>query len=343
VINEELNQIQNSSLIVSFNANGSINSVFDKKYSRETIKSEFEANTLTVYTNVGDAWDFPHDYKELYSTIPKLQSYTYLIDGPEVIRTNIFKVGNSSITQDIVLREGANRVDIRNKIDWKEPNTLLRASLPLSVSSKNLTCGIQFGYIERPSHNNTDWDMAKLEVCGQNYVDISQLDHGVALLSDYKFGFSSSLDTIEISLISSTTFPDVAGDIGLHEFTYSIYPHLGNHIEGQVIKEALELSRPLRVFSTENSIEKVFLSFIKSSESNIIIETIKKSEDGNGLIVRMYESEGRNAETIINFDKTYRSITETNLVERKIKDTELNVSEIIMNFTPFEIKTILLE
>ncbi len=342
-INEELNQIQNDSFIVSFNNDGSIKSVFDRSNSWEAIKSGFTANNLSVYINDGDAWDFPHDYKDLYSVAPELQSYSYELDGPEAIRTNVFKTGDSIITQSIVLRDGASRVDIRNKINWKEKNTLLRASFPLNVSSNNLTCGIQFGYIERPSHNNTDWDMAKFEVCGQNYVDISQIDQGVAILSDYKYGYSSSLDTIEISLLSSTTFPDVTGDIGLHEFTYSIYPHTGNHIVGEVIKEALELSRPLRVVASEENCEQSSNSFIKTSQSNIIIETIKRSEDGKGFIVRMYEAEGRKVNTSLSFNKTYKSISEVNLIERQLSDEVLNVSGIFIEFNPFEIKTLLLQ
>lgn len=342
-INEEHNQMQNQNLIVSFDENGYINSLFNKLDSTEAIKTGNSANILTMYTNDGDAWDFPHDYKELTSATPKLQSFHYETDGPEIRRINKFAIGESTIKQTIVLCDKSNRVDIKNNINWKEKNTLLRTSFPLDVNSMNLTCGIQFGYIDRPSHNNTDWDMAKLEVCGQNYVDISSIDRGVAILSDYKFGFSSSIDTIELSLISSTTFPDVAGDICNHKFTYSIFPHSGNHIEGEVIKESLELSRPLRVFNTKEDVDNDINGFASISEDNVIIETIKKSEDGTGLILRMYESIGKRTETNLRFNKTYSSITETNLIERIISKERINITEITMNFEPFEIKTLILK
>jgi len=213
----------------------------------------------------------------------------------------------------------------------------------VSVESDRITCGIQFGYIERPSHENTRWDMAKFEVCAHNYVDKSRGEYGVALLSDYKYGFSSTTDTIEINLLRSTGYPDTDGDIAIHEFTYALYPHEENHIRGDVIKEAMELSHPIRIIPKPgtNLIENN--SFLCLDCDNVFVETIKNSEDETGIIVRLYEAYGKQTKTKINFNSAYESIIEVNLIEKPINSNEATGSSIDIVFTPFEIKTLLLK
>lgn len=342
-IDSENEVIENSKLKISFSKNGSIKSVWDKINNREVINQEKEANILTVYKDDGDAWDFPHDYRE--HVINKLEylSGEYVLDGPEAKKINIYSIGKSTVTQEIVLCDESGRIDIRTKIDWKEKNTMLRSSFPLNVSSLNLSCGIQFGYIERPSHDNTLWDMSKMEVCGQNYVDISQRDYGVAILSDYKYGYSSTLNSIDICLLRSTASPDTDGDIGFHEFTYSVFPHKGDHVSGGVIEQGIELSRPLRFIENISDNYQENISFLKIDNKNIIVETIKISEEKSGIIVRLYEAYGCTTKTSVTFGEKYAEITEVNLIERPLKAVIRNTDSVNLEFAPFEIKTLLIK
>ncbi|MDX1359039.1 MAG: glycoside hydrolase family 38 C-terminal domain-containing protein, partial [Clostridia bacterium] len=338
-INESDNSISNKHLTVKFNATGELISIFDKNCNREVIKDLEAANKLAVYADEGDAWDFPHDYREHGKLKLEFTGSSYEQDGPEAKRINRYSIGESKITQEIVLTADSGRLDIRNKIDWREGNTMLRSEFPLTVSSSHLTCGIQFGHIKRPSIDNTMWDMAKIEVCGQNYVDITQGNYGVAVMSDYKYGYSSTEDTIEICLLRSTSYPDVSGDIGCHEFTYSVFPHKGNHLEGNVIETAFELSRPLRMINSECTIENTGRSFVAVDKRNIFVETIKTSEDGEGTILRLYEAYGYESDALLSLSKSYTSIVEVNLVEDQIKGVIGNGSKISVKFSPFEIKT----
>jgi alpha-mannosidase len=338
-INEYENMIFNKHLAVKFNEIGELISIFDKNCNREVIKDMEAANKLAVYVDEGDAWDFPHDYKEHGKLKLELIGSSYEQDGPEAKRINRYSFGESKITQEIVLAADSARLDIRNKIEWREGNKMLRSEFPLTVSSSHLTCGIQFGYIQRPSINNTMWDMAKIEVCGQNYVDITQGNYGVAVMSDYKYGYSSTEDTIDICLLRSTSYPDVSGDIGCHEFTYSVFPHKGNHLQGKVIEKAFELSRPLRMINSECTFENTGRSFVTVDRENIFIETIKASEDGEGTILRLYEAYGYESDAVMSFSKNYTAIEEVNLVEDQINGMIDNGNKIIVKFSPFEIKT----
>lgn len=341
-INISENTMENDFIKIKIDKFGFLESIFDKKHYKEIVKEGFSANSLMVYQDEGDAWDFPHDYKEHEASQPVLSSFSYFTDGPEAIRKNVYSFKDSIIEQKIVIRENSNRIDIRTRLKWNDSDSMLRARIPLSISADKITCGIQFGYLERPTLKNTSWDMAKLEVCCQNYADISNRDYGTAVLSDYKYGYSSEPDVIEINLLRSTVSPDVAGDIGIHEFTYSIYPHEGDHIKGDVIKKGFELSRPLRVFPVNSDVISRNENFIKCQSDNIIVETIKKAENGEGLIVRLFEAYGIKTSATVLFSSKYNSITEANLIERVIGSEETNINKVNLYFAPFEIKTLLL-
>lgn len=339
-INEKDNIMENEFLKIKFDENGFLDSIFDKTNSREIVKNGFSANTLAVYRDEGDAWDFPHDYKDYVNIMPVLVNFEYYNSGPDAIRKNIYRYKNSIIEQEIVVRENSSKIDIKTRLDWKDADSMLRAGIPISIQNDKINCGIQFGYIDRPTYKNTKWDMAKLEICCQNYADISNRDYGVSVLSDYKYGYSAEPDVIEINLLRSTSYPDVSGDLGIHEFTYSIYPHKGDHIDGDVIKKGFELSRPLRMFSVKRGSSVSDESFVKCSCENIFIETIKKAENGDGLIVRLYEAYGIQTNTSVVFSSEYTLINETNLIEQFAEDLGKHKNNVNLFFTPFEIKTI---
>jgi alpha-mannosidase len=54
--------LENDRLRVTFAPDGSIVSLYDKTAAREVIPAGEAANRLSVYSDLGDAWDFPMDY-----------------------------------------------------------------------------------------------------------------------------------------------------------------------------------------------------------------------------------------------------------------------------------------
>ncbi|MFA5814964.1 MAG: glycosyl hydrolase-related protein [Bacteroidales bacterium] len=56
-------------------------------------------------------------------------------------------------------------------------------------------------------------------------------------------------------------------------------------------------------------------SFLWVDEPNALVSTVKKSEDDNSLIVRLYDQEGRDKPVKINLFKSPSSVEHTNLIE----------------------------
>ena len=47
-------------------------------------------------------------------------------------------------------------------MDWHEHDRLLKVSLPIDVHADQSISEIQFGHVQRPTHDNTSWDDSSL-------------------------------------------------------------------------------------------------------------------------------------------------------------------------------------
>ena len=122
-------------------------------------------------------------------------------------------------------------------------------------------------------------------------MDLSEGDYGVSLLNDCKYGHdirdnSPQGGVMRISLLRSPTMPDPEADQGEHRFAYSLLPHAGSWGE-TTIAQAYALNDPLIVAQPESQASALQpVSLLSAEPANIVVETIKRAEDGNGLIVR---------------------------------------------------------
>jgi alpha-mannosidase len=110
------------------------------------------------------------------------------IDGPRVEMVMQYRTGaHTTLKQRAILTAGSRRLDFVTTCHWREPKAMLRTSFPVDVHAEKATYEIQFGSMERPTHTNTTWDLAKDECPAQKWADLSQRDYGVALLNDCKY------------------------------------------------------------------------------------------------------------------------------------------------------------
>lgn len=335
-------ELQNDKLLISFNSDGTIASIYDKELKKEMIQAGMAGNKLTVYYDEGDAWDFSIQYKNRIAGQFELEKAIPILDGPKAELIQTYSYGNSKLEQSIILMQGSSRVDFVTKVLWKENSKMLRTSFAVNVMTQEAACDIQFGNIKRPTHRNTGFDMAKEEVSAHKWVDLSQPDYGVALLNDCKYGYMVNENIIDLNLLRSPNFPGENADRGEHEFTYSIYSHRGNHIEGKVNKVAYELNMPL--IGVKGNVDeadmKISHSFIEIDRDNIIVEAVKKAEDSDDIIVRLYEGYGCSASGIIKFGMEPKAVSLVNLMEEEIEAINCENSSINLDFKPFEINTL---
>jgi alpha-mannosidase len=338
----ERKMLENDLLSVEFNDDGTIASIMDREQDRQVLGEESPAHELTVYEDHGDAWDFASDYE--YRALGRfaLVSSSHRVEGPRALLLQRYRYGESALTVQIVLTAGSRRLEFRTQVEWHEKGKMLRASFPTSVSALESTSDIQFGHIRRPSHGSSSWDRSKYEIPAQKWIDISQRNYGVALLKDCKYGHRVTRNVLDINLLRSPSYPDPEADQGSHRFTYALYPHPGDHINGGVIRAGYELNYPLTVTKAGRSSGMLPPSFsmLQVDVRNIIVETVKQSEAGEEAIIRLYEAHGVDQEARLDFGPPVKEASLTNLLEEELTALPVRENALTLRFGPFEILTI---
>jgi alpha-mannosidase len=249
-----------------------------------------------------DAWEIDSYYDDrMWLAHPA--SFIKLVEDGALRKTIEIhkKILHSTIVQRISLTHNSSRIDFKTSVVWKERHTLLKVAFPVEVLSPTATFEIPWGDIQRPTHRNTSWDWAKFEVPAQKWVDLSEGGIGISLLNDCKYGHDIHANVIRLTLLRSPSYPDPLADLGEHEFTYSILPHGGDWRYG-TISEAYALNDPYIMMMHSQTLDSqpVFQgSFIQVDQPNVIIETIKGAEDGQGLVIRLYEGHRKRCKCVL--------------------------------------------
>ncbi len=336
-------RLENDRLLLNLAEDGWLTGIYDKENNRQILNGV--GNRLAIYIDEGDAWDIPIGYADRPPESMRLQQATCMIDGPKAYIKQTFAWGNSVLQQELALIHSSRRVDFITTVNWHERQKMLRTSFPVAIESPEATCEIQFGNIKRPTHPNTSWDMAKFEIPAQKWVDLSDTGYGVALLNDCKYGHKVFNNVLDLNLLRSPIEPDPTADQGKHEFTYSCFPHQGNFFDGKVVRAGYELNIPLTAVTiTPNDSGNLPLqySLAEVGAANIIIETLKMAETGPAIIVRLYESAGRETVALLKIHLPYQSVELVNLMEESCDQSQLQIQagEVMLSFGSFEIHTL---
>jgi alpha-mannosidase len=338
-------KIEDSEFSVRFDANGNITSILSLEDHTEFIEQGKAANVFQIFEDkplLWSAWDIDVYALETGQNLLKSESFEIVERGPVRVAAEVVKkFGASTIKQRISLGPTPG-IRFDTEIDWHEEDKMLKVAFPVNVNSPRATYEIQFGNVERPTHNNTSWDVARFEMCAQKWVDLSEGDQGVALLNDCKYGHDIKGNVLRLTLLRSPKAPDPVADMGKHRFTYVLYPHFNNYQYSGVVSAAYALNAPVRCAMLEKSpgVEGQLPAFISSEDRNLVIETVKKAEDGNGIIVRLYESHNSRGKALLGCAREVKSAWLCDMEEKDLEEIELADGLVLVEYKPFEIITL---
>ncbi len=342
------NLLENAYLRVEFDAAGDITRIYDKANKREVLPAGAIANQFQAFEDrplEWDAWDVFIYYDDRMWTSEPAESVRVVESGP--LRATLAikrRILHSAYEQRISLAYNSPRLDFDTTMDWRERHILLKVAFPVEVLSPVATYEIQWGNVQRPTHHNTSWDWSRFETVAQKWVDLSEGGYGVSVLNDGKYGHDVRNNVLRISLLRSPTSPDPEADQGEHRFAYSLLPHAGGW-EEQTIASAYALNDPLAVARStgQRDVEPPPLvrGLLSVNRPNIVIETVKRAEDGRGVIVRFYESQRRRGPVTLKTGFPLAEAWQTNLLEEN--QQALTVSEgnaVTLAVRPYQIVTL---
>lgn len=148
---------------------------------------------------------------------------------------------------------------------------------------------------------------------------------------------------MSLTLIKAGTYPNPNADMGKHEFTYSIYPHPGRWQEAKTVEMAYDLNVPLisveKMPAEKAEAAGVPGSFISCDRRECFVEVLKQAEDGDGMILRMYENRNSRVKATISLGRPVKQVFECNLLEENLEEITNDGTSFTCQFHPYEIKT----
>jgi alpha-mannosidase len=118
---------------------------------------------------------------------------------------------------------------------------------------------------------------------------------------------------------------------------YSLMPHTGDWRE-QVVSAAYDLNDPLILRHFNGSAATKSLgSLVNVSVPNVVIETIKLAEDGNGVIVRLFENQRNRGKFALRTNFALAQAYICNLLEENEPALAVATNEIELEIAPYQI------
>lgn len=345
---------------------GIVERIYDKSRRRE-ILGEQGGNFFHIYqdeTPDESAWNI---WPGRLEKLKKPESMRIAETGPVKISCEVMyryeqdEREDSIFKVDISLYQGVPRIDFDLHIDWNARHRFVKVGFDLDGEVEFVTYEIPYGSISRrrpDSNMASPTERAKWEVSAQKWVDYSfaKDDYGVSLLNDSKYGFDVKNSVVRMSLVRSADYPNPRSmgleslrpsltDQGVHEVRYALYPHEGDWRSAETSKRGFEFNYPLLSVVEDAHAGQLpgERSFLSIEGRGILIGAIKKAEDNDGIVIRLYETNGKDVSARLIFGIPLRAAWEANLMENKIGDISIESRNTIpVKIGKYEIKTLLI-
>ncbi len=344
--------VETSLFRVRLDSKGQFTSLFDKTLKRELLAKNKRGNEFQTFKDQPkqwDAWDLDPEYTAKATEVLKCQSIKVIEEGPlrAILRVSHKSDRGSKVAQDIIFYHKLPRIDFRTSAFWKERQTMWKVAFPVGLRTQQATYEIQFGAVQRPTKASDPIHKAKFEVPAQQWADLSESKFGVSLLNDCKYGYDAKDNTLRLTLLRSPFYPhqvepwrfndDKITDQGEHQFTYALWPHRGDWKSGETVREARLLNNPILV--VPGSMVQ-WPSLLTLSHGNIILDSIKKAEESDEIVIRAHEAHGQSTKATMEFGVRIDQALECDLLENEVGKLKLKKTKLPLKFSPFEIKTL---
>lgn len=346
--------LENARYRVTVDDAGDVASIFDKAVSRELlaapIRLEFHYEKPVSFP----AWnmDWTDRQKPARGVVGGPASVRVVEDGPVRVALEIERraEGSRFVSRVSLAAGGAGEaVEFHDQIDWRTPETSLKASFPLTAADPLAAYDDKVGVVQRGNNEPT-----KYEVPQHEWLDLTDAGgaYGVSVLNDCKYGSDKPDDhTVRLTLLYTpgvrSDYQDQASqDFGRHDMAYAVAGHPGDWRTGGTVARAHRLNQPLRAFSSPGHPGKLGRSFSLASVDNPQVEivAIKKAEDSDETVVRLRELAGQAAQPVqVRFAAPVLSVREVDGQERPLNRAKagenLRDGQIAARMEPYSLRS----
>jgi alpha-mannosidase len=313
--------LENSRFRLEFDpVTGCIVSLRDKREELEVFSGP--AALPVVLDDPADTWGHNVFKWDRVAGAFEAESVRLVEHGPvkSVMRVSS-RYGASRLVQDFAMYPDREQIDVSVTVDWHERLKMLKLRFPVNVKFMKITHEIPYGYAERSANGE--------EEPTQSWVDVSgvsrdrEIPYGFSLLNDGKYSLDVNIRDIGLTVLRSPAYahhiPAVLGtdddhayiDRGIQRFCYTLLPHTGSWETVGTVRRAAELNQPpvalFATFHPQGTLPQSD-SFLTVDPENVMVTVFKEAEEGDGFVLRAYETHGAAAHACINLPALGRLI-----------------------------------
>ena len=338
-------QMNNGRYRVIVSSQGDVGQVYDLQNKRAVLNTVHQ-QMIYDHEDTWPAWEVSYTdvCRAPSATLGSGAQVTLVEDGPlrKSFRVERSQAG-STFVQYIRMTALSDRIDCVNEVDWQTQERMLKVQFPFPFSTSQDTYDISLGTITRGIRNADCY-----EVQGHQWADHTAASglYGVSILNDCKYGWDKpDARTLRLTLLHT---PSCGGykhqanmDMGPNQFTYAILPHDGGW--NQLTQtEAARLNQPLMAFTAPahpGTLGRT-VSLAAVSTDSVSIKALKRAEDSDELIVRLYEWTGSELHDVrVTFPAPIEHAREVNALEEEVGSAAFHDSTLTFSMSRYQPRT----
>ena len=243
--------------------------------------------------------------------------------------------------QEVVLYRRIPRIDFRTTLaDFKGKDLFVKLCFPLRLDWGKVSIKHEMPYCVSPRPEGY--------YCAQTFVDCCDGKYGVALVNKGTAGYWVEGGKLEMVLLRALSdykgyYAPLAAEEGTHEFEYSLYPHPGGGTSFDVVKVAHGFNNPILVVGTDEHPGELGRrsSFVSVAPEEFEVTVVKKAEDGDGIVLRGWETTGKDAQVTMEFSRPIGEAWLVNLAEGRISPLRVQGNGVTFPCKGFEIVSVM--
>lgn len=295
--------LENDFVRVTFDEkSGGISSIFDKEKGAEIIASlSFIPRYMEDHS---DTWSHNMNEYDLSKTVPLRLEEIKVIENGGVVGTISVKhrIRNTVFMQEYSLYKSDRNVHVSVKVNYCEKSSICIIQASTLVKNPVFAHEVPFGTIEKYCDGK--------EHAALRFAMLKGESSALGIVTDCKSSFSAKGCDLRFIAVRNSVYANHYGDVSKGDFDYT---DEGLSRFNYVITLERYYSALVRIAESMDGPEFLLDSYhdgklplqesrFKCDASNVILNTVKPSEDGNGVVLRLYEASGKATKAHITFE-----------------------------------------
>jgi alpha-mannosidase len=276
------------------------------------------------------------------------------------LKPSLYRYKVMDISKEVIIYRDLPRIEFVTKIDNKYPNIRLRVKFDTMKERMIYFRETQFGVVPEPTEQFASAGEKKEIPAGiPNFLSWFCYGDGTRGITFMNKGIPASEikeGSVYLTLLRSVAVLSADGEAGplvptpdaleLRDYTfeYALQHHDGDWKQAESYKQGQEYHhRPLPIQVNAEGDLPSELSFLSISPDNIILSALKKAEDSDEVVLRLFETTGEATQAEIKFFQKIKRATFANLLEEEEQELTVDGNKLTLEVKPFEIVTLKLE